>query len=70
MANDKLQPLLTRVGTWAVAGLLGGLIGSLAAVLLTQAIKQTLDIASGLDTVWRLLLPQENASPESMPLAT
>jgi H+/Cl- antiporter ClcA len=49
--------MLTRVGTWAVGGLLGGLLGSLAAVLLTQAIKQTLDIASGLDTVWRLLLP-------------
>ena len=57
MANDKPQPLLTRVGTWAVGGLLGGLIGSLAAVLLTQAIKQTLDIASRLDSVWRLLLP-------------
>lgn len=57
MANDRLQSLLTRVGTWAVGGLLGGLIGSLAAVLLTQAIKQTLAIASGLGPVWLLLLP-------------
>jgi CIC family chloride channel protein len=57
MLNNKLQLLLTRVGSWAVAGLLGGLIGSLAAVLLTEAIKQTLSIASGLDSVWRLLLP-------------
>ncbi|MFM2379391.1 MAG: hypothetical protein RLZZ143_1969 [Cyanobacteriota bacterium] len=57
MANNKPQPLLTRVGPWTVAGLLGGLIGSLAAVLLTEAIKQTLRIASGLANFWLLLLP-------------
>jgi len=57
MLNNKLQLLLTRVGTWAVGGLLGGLIGSLAAVLLTEAIKQTLRIASDLGNVWLLLLP-------------
>ncbi|MDJ0558859.1 MAG: chloride channel core, partial [Microcystis sp. M53599_WE4] len=54
MLNNKLQLLLTRVGTWAVGGLLGGLIGSLAAVLLTEAIKQTLRIASDLGNVWLL----------------
>jgi H+/Cl- antiporter ClcA len=57
MANGKLLPLLTRVGVWAVGGLLGGLIGSLAAVMLTQTIKQILDAASGLSTLWLLLLP-------------
>jgi CIC family chloride channel protein len=57
MLNNKLQLLLTRVGPWAVGGLLGGLIGSLAAVLLTEAIKQTLRIASDLGNVWLLLLP-------------
>ncbi len=57
MLNDKLQPLFVKVSLWAVGGLLGGSIGSLVAVLLTQAIKQTLDIASGLGTVSLLLLP-------------
>jgi len=57
MLNNKLQLLLTRVGPWAFAGLLGGLIGSLAAVLLTEAIKQTLRIASDLGNFWLLLLP-------------
>ncbi len=57
MVNGKPQHLVTRVGTWTVGGLLGGLIGSLAAVMLTEAIKQTLSIISGLDTIWLLLVP-------------
>lgn len=57
MINGKPQPLLTRVGTWTVGGLLGGLIGSLAAVMLTESIKQTLSVISGLDPIWLLLIP-------------
>lgn len=57
MVNDKLQPLITRVSTGAVGGLLGGLIGSLFAVLLTEAIKQSLQITAGLGKIWLLLLP-------------
>lgn len=57
MVNAKPQPLLTRVGTWTVGGLVGGLIGSLAAVMLTESIKQTLSVISGLDTIWLLLIP-------------
>lgn len=57
MANGKLLPLLTSVGLWAVGGLFGGLVGSLVAVLLTETIKQILAVASGLDTLWLLLLP-------------
>ena len=38
-------------------GLLGGLVGSLAAVLLTDLIKWILDAVSRLGTVWLLLLP-------------
>jgi H+/Cl- antiporter ClcA len=57
MPKERAQLLLTRVSTWTVGGLLGGLIGSLAAVLLTEAIKQSLSIISGLDTIWLLLIP-------------
>lgn len=57
MANDKSLPLVTRVSTWTVGGLLGGLVGSLTAVTLTQAIKQILDFVSGLGALWLLLLP-------------
>lgn len=57
MANDQSLPLVTRVNTWTVGGLLGGLVGSLTAVMLTQAIKQILDFVSGLGTLWWLLLP-------------
>ncbi len=49
--------MLTSVGTWAVGGLLGGVVGSLAAVLLTASIKLILDAVSGLGTTWLLLLP-------------
>ena len=55
MANRKLLPLLTSVGTWTVGGLLGGVVGSLAAVLLTVSIKQILDAVSGFGTAWLLL---------------
>ncbi|PZV09793.1 MAG: chloride channel core [Leptolyngbya sp.] len=57
MANRKLLPLLTSVGTWTVGGLIGGVVGSLAAVLLTMSIKQILGAVSGLGTAWLLLLP-------------
>lgn len=57
MANGKLLPLLTGVGTWALGGSLGGLVGSLTAVMLTQGIKQVLDFVSGLGSLWMLLLP-------------
>lgn len=57
MVNNKQFPLLTRISTWTVGGLLGGLVGSLTAVMLTQAIKQTLDFVSGLGSLWLLLLP-------------
>lgn len=57
MANGKQLPPLTRVGLWTVGALLGGLVGGLAAVLLTQLIKLTLDTFSGLSTIWLLLLP-------------
>lgn len=57
MANDRSIPLLARINTWTVGGLLGGLVGSLTAVTLTQAIKQILDFVSGLGTLWLLLLP-------------
>lgn len=56
MANGKLL-LLTNIALWGVGGLLGGVAGSLAAVLLTSLIKQILDTASRLDPVWLLLLP-------------
>ena len=48
---------IAAIGTWAAAGLLGGLIGSLAAVALTELIKQTLAAASGLDPAALRLLP-------------
>lgn len=57
MANNKLPPLLTGLGIWAVGGLLGGLAGSLVAVLLTETIKGILAAVSGLDTLWLLVLP-------------
>ncbi|MBV8883927.1 MAG: chloride channel protein [Chroococcidiopsidaceae cyanobacterium CP_BM_RX_35] len=57
MANNKLLPLLTNAGLWGVGGLLGGLVGSLAVVLLAGSIKSILDAVSRLGTVWLLLLP-------------
>ncbi|MGC8714282.1 MAG: hypothetical protein ACP5RH_17990, partial [Leptodesmis sp.] len=55
MASNYLR--VTRVGLWTVGALLGGLVGGLAAVLLTQLIKLTLDTFSGLSIIWLLLLP-------------
>ncbi|HIK54406.1 MAG TPA: chloride channel protein [Synechococcales cyanobacterium M55_K2018_004] len=57
MANGKQLPPLTRVGLWTVGALLGGLVGGLAAVLLTQLIKLALDTFSGLNAIWLPLLP-------------
>jgi CIC family chloride channel protein len=57
MENNKQFPLLISVSLWTIGGLLGGLVGSLAAVMLTQAIKQILDAISRLGTIWLLLLP-------------
>jgi len=48
---------ITAIGAWAAAGLLGGLIGSLAAVALTELIKQSLAAASGLGPSALRLLP-------------
>ena len=45
------------IAAWAVAGLLGGLIGSLAAVALTELIKLSLAAASGLGPAALRLLP-------------
>jgi H+/Cl- antiporter ClcA len=45
------------IGAWAAAGLLGGLIGSLAAVALTELIKRSLATASGLGPGALRLLP-------------
>ena len=50
----------TRIGTiaaWAAAGLLGGLIGCLAAVALTELIKLSLAAAAGLGPAALRLLP-------------
>ena len=57
MENNKQFPLLISVSLWTIGGLLGGLIGSLTAVTLTQAIKQILDVVSRRGTIWLLLLP-------------
>jgi H+/Cl- antiporter ClcA len=46
-----------RVGKWAIGGSIGGLAGSLTAVILTRAIKQILDFVSGSGFVWMLVLP-------------
>ena len=48
---------IAAIGAWAAAGLLGGLIGSLAAVALTELIKQTLAATSGLGPAALRLLP-------------
>lgn len=48
---------ISVIGAWAAAGLLGGLVGSLAAVGLTELIKLSLATASGLDTVGLRVLP-------------
>jgi H+/Cl- antiporter ClcA len=50
-----MQP--AQIGAWASAGLFGGLIGSLAAVLLTELIKLCLDRAAGLGGPWLRVLP-------------
>lgn len=51
----SLQP--GQIGAWAFAGLFGGLIGSLAAVLLTELIKLCLAGAAGLGGPWLRVLP-------------
>jgi CIC family chloride channel protein len=48
---------ITAIGAWAAAGLLGGLVGSLAAVALTELIKLSLAAASGLGPAALRLLP-------------
>ncbi|MFM7642927.1 MAG: chloride channel protein, partial [Cyanobium sp.] len=52
------EPLWARgVGAWATAGWLGGLVGSLAAVVLTELIKWSLAASGGLGGVWLRLFP-------------
>jgi len=48
---------IAAIGAWAAAGLLGGLIGCLAAVALTELIKLSLAAASGLGPAALRLLP-------------
>lgn len=48
---------IAAIGTWAAAGLLGGLIGSLAAVAVTELIKLSLAATSGLGPAALRLLP-------------
>ena len=48
---------IAAIGAWAAAGLLGGLIGSLAAVALTELIKLSLAATSGLGPAALRLLP-------------
>ncbi|MEB3333424.1 MAG: chloride channel protein [Cyanobacteriota bacterium] len=55
-----MQPEHEQMGTilsWAGAGWIGGLIGSLAAVALTELIKLSLGAAAGLGDLWTRLLP-------------
>jgi chloride channel protein, CIC family len=54
---DQGPSRIAAIGAWAAAGLLGGLIGSLAAVALTELIKQTLAATSGLGPAALRLLP-------------
>ena len=58
--QNKMEQGRTRIGTiaaWAAAGLLGGLIGCLAAVALTELIKLSLAAAAGLGPAALRLLP-------------
>jgi H+/Cl- antiporter ClcA len=58
--QNKLEQGRTRIGAiafWAAAGLLGGLIGCLAAVALTELIKLSLAAAAGLGPAALRLLP-------------
>lgn len=61
MANRNQTPLITptvpRVLLWTLGGLLGGLVGCLAAVFLTEWIKLLLTTVSELGTLRLLLLP-------------
>jgi H+/Cl- antiporter ClcA len=58
--QNKVEQGRTRIGAiaaWAAAGLLGGLIGCLAAVALTELIKLSLAAAAGLGPAALRLLP-------------
>lgn len=61
MANSNQTPLITptvpRVLLWTLGGLMGGLVGCLAAVFLTEWIKLLLTTVSELGTLRLLLLP-------------
>ena len=54
---EQGRPRIAVIGAWAAAGLLGGLIGCLAAVALTELIKVSLAAASGLGPAALRLLP-------------
>lgn len=57
MTREISPPRLRSIAAWGAAGAFGGLIGSLAAVLLTELIKLSLRVASDLGGPWLLLLP-------------
>lgn len=48
---------LARAGSWTLGGLVGGLAGALTAVLLTELIKASLALVSGLGAAWLQVLP-------------
>ena len=54
---EQGRPRIAVIGAWAAAGLLGGLIGCLVAVALTELIKVSLAAASGLGPAALRLLP-------------
>jgi H+/Cl- antiporter ClcA len=54
---EQVRSRISAIAAWAAAGLLGGLIGCLAAVALTELIKLSLAAAAGLGPASLRLLP-------------
>jgi hypothetical protein len=54
---EQVRSRISAIAAWAAAGLLGGLIGCLAAVALTELIKLSLAAAAGLGPAALRLLP-------------
>jgi len=60
MRTEEMESKVSQargVLAWAAGGLLGGLIGSLAAVVLTELIKESLAATAGLGGDWLRVLP-------------